>query len=229
MFLNREDAAKALLRRLKAYKGRKNAVIVAIPRGGVVIGAALAKALHLPLDIILTKKIGHPLMPEYAIGVVDLSSQAIDEAVVERDHIRPEYVQGEIERIRALLKKRYAAYRGSRAPVPLKAKTVILVDDGIATGNTMAAAIGLLRLEQAKKIIAAVPVAPADAVEKLGRLADEVVCVLVPERFFAIGQFYETFEQVDDDEALRLLGNAGREKLKVEPSPSALSTQMRPP
>ena len=205
MFHDRADAAKQLAEKLSDYKNDKDALIVAIPRGGVVIGAVLARELHLPLDVILTKKIGHPFQPEFAIGVVDLTHEVIDQAIIERENIRPEYIRGEIARIRELLRHRYETYRGSRAPVPLDGKTAILADDGIATGNTMIAAIRLARGERARKIVVAVPVAPGDTLDRLRRLADEVVCALEPEEFMAIGQFYDSFEQVGDEEAVHLL------------------------
>ncbi len=208
IFQDRTEAAKILAKKLLAFKGRKDIVVVAIPRGGVVIGAILAKELSLPLDIVLTKKVGHPLVPELAIGVVNLGGEVIDKAVVERDRIPREYLEKEIASIRALLRRRYDFYRGGHAPVPLKDKTAIIADDGIATGHTMIAAIKLARHEGARAIIVAVPVGPRGAIERLGALADEVVCVLRPEAFWAIGEFYENFDQVSDEEAIRLLRGA---------------------
>lgn len=205
MFQDREDAARRLAGRLKGYAGRKDAVVAAIPRGGVVVGAVLAKALRLPLEVILTKKIGHPSQPEFAIGVVNLAHEVIDEDVVARERIPREYIRGEIARLRELLRRRYEEYRGGREPLTLKGRTVILVDDGVATGNTMAAAVRLARDEGAARVVVAVPVAPPDTLERLRALADEAVCLLAPESFMAIGQFYGDFEQVDDEEAMRLL------------------------
>ncbi len=205
IFRDRTHAAEALARPLAAYRRRKDAVILAIPRGGVVLGAVLARALELPLDVILTKKIGHPQSSEYAIGVVNLTSESIDEGVVERDGIPWSYVEGEVARIRALLRKRYRLYRGN-APAPsLTGKSAILVDDGIATGNTMAAAARLARQEGAKRVVVAVPVAPPQAVAALREAADEVVCLVQPDEFFGIGEFYDRFDQVEDEEAIRLL------------------------
>jgi len=208
MFSDREDAAARLAGLLERYKSDQDAVIVAIPRGGVVTGAVLARALRLPLDVILTKKIGHPLEPEYAIGVVNLSHEVLNQEVIKRDAIKPEYIRGEIARIRDLLRRRQVDYYGGREPVPLKGKTALIVDDGVATGNTMLAAIRLARDEGAKKVVVGVPVAPSDTLLRLREQADEVFCVLVPETFFAIGQFYDSFEQVGDAEAIRLLNEA---------------------
>lgn len=205
MFADRVDAARRLAGRLKAYEGRKDAVVAAIPRGGIVIGAVVAKALRLPLEALLTKKLGHPLQPEYAIGVVNLSHELIDEEVVEREGISDEYIRGEVARLRELLRRRHEAYHAGREPIALAGKTVILVDDGLATGRTMEAAVRLAREEGAAAVVVAVPVAPADTLERLRPSVDELVCLLVPGSFMAIGQFYRDFAQVDDEEAMRLL------------------------
>lgn len=205
MFEDREDAARRLAARLKAYEGRGDAVVAAIPRGGIVIGAVVAKALRLPLEALLTKKIGHPLQPEFAIGVVNLSHELIDEEVVERERIPREYILKEVARLRELLRRRHAQYHAGRAPIGFPGKTVILVDDGLATGRTMEAAVRLAREEGAAAVVVAVPVAPADTLERLRPAVDELVCLLVPASFAAIGQFYADFAQVEDEEAMRLL------------------------
>lgn len=205
MFADRRDAARELARWLARYKDAADAVVLAIPRGGVVIGAVLAEELGLPLDVVLTKKIGHPDNPEYAIGVVSLSGEIVDEAVVERESIPRAYLAGEIARLRAQLQKRRRLYRGGRPEIPLPGKTAIVCDDGIATGNTMLAAIRLARAAGAKKVVAAAPVGAPDSVAALSEAADEVVCVLQPEPFLAIGGFYRDFKQVEDEEAISLL------------------------
>lgn len=205
MFEDRKDAARRLAGGLQAYAGRKDAVVAAIPRGGVVVGAVLAHELRLPLEAVLTKKIGHPFQPEYAIGVVNLSHELIDEEIVEREGISRDYIRGEVARLRELLRRRHDAYRGGRESPPLKGRTVILVDDGVATGHTMLAAVRLARDEGAAKVVVAVPVGPPDTLEKLRAQADDVVCLLAPEQFMAIGQFYANFDQVDDEEAMRLI------------------------
>lgn len=204
-FIDRNDAGRRLAGKLAQYRGRPETLVLAIPRGGVVVGAVLARELALPLDVVLTKKIGHPDQPEYAIGVVDLESEVIDQAAVERDGIRPEYLRAEIERIRTLLRRRDAEYRAGRRPLDVAGKTIVLTDDGIATGNTVEAAIRLLRKRGAGRIVLAAPVAPADAAARLRSLADDLVCAMLPETFFAIGQFYDDFEQVHDEAAMALL------------------------
>lgn len=214
MFADRRDAAQALAGKLARYKAQKNAVILAIPRGGVVIGAVLAEELGLPLDVILTKKIGHPFNPEYAIGVVNLQGKLIDDALVAREGVSLSYIEGEISRIRAQLRKRYRLYHGDRPEIPLRGKTAIICDDGIATGNTMIAAIRLARREGAKNIVAAVPVGAPQSVAALRASADDAVCILEPENFAAISQFYGDFAPVEDDEAIRLLEGAARKSLR---------------
>jgi len=205
MFDDRADAARALAAKLARYKGRPDAAVLAIPRGGVAIGAVLAEALGLPLDVVLTKKIGHPANPECAIGVVNLRGEIIDEDVVERDAIPRSYLADEIARIRTLLRFRRRLYRGGHPEIPLAGKTVLVCDDGIATGNTMLAAVRVARAEGAKRIVVAAPVGAVDAVAALREEADEVVCVLEPQDFMAIGQFYRDFRQIEDEEARRLL------------------------
>jgi len=205
MFADRADAGRRLAARLTRYAGRRDAVVLGIPRGGVAVAAVVARELGLPLDVVLTKKIGHPHQPEFAIGVVDLEGEVLNRDLLERERIRPEYVRAEIEKIRALLRRREALYREGRPPLEVGGKTVLLVDDGIATGNTVLAAARLLRRRAAARVVVAAPVAPTEALERLRSEADEVVCVLEPPDFFAIGEFYEDFAQVSDERAIALL------------------------
>lgn len=205
MFTDRRGAAEALAKKLIRYKARKDTVILAVPRGGLAIGAVLADKLGLSLDIILTKKIGHPDNPEVAIGAVSLTGEAVDTALIERERIPAHDIASRIEWIRESLWQRYRMYRGASRPPSVAGKTVILTDDGAATGHTLLAAIELLRRDQAAKIVVAIPVAPPDTVELLESRVDEVVCLEVPLNFMAIGDFYEDFPQVSDDDALQLL------------------------
>lgn len=205
MYRDRDEAGRRLVESLSAYRGSRDAVVAAIPRGGVVVGAVVARALGLPLEALLTKKIGHPLQPEYAIGVVNLSHELVDEEVVEREGISDEYIRGEVARLRELLRRRHAAYHEGRAPLSLRGRTVILVDDGLATGRSMEAAVRLAREEGAVWVVVAVPVAPPETLSRLRPSVDELVCPLAPEDFRAIGQFYQDFTQVEDEEAMRLL------------------------
>jgi len=207
LFKNRFDAAERLAEKLQKYKAKKNVILLAIPRGALQIGNVLAKRLHLPLDIVLTKKIGHPYNSELAIGAVSLTSEIIDPQF--RD-VSKEYIKREIKELKAKLKERSQQYRG-RKPFPvLKDKIAILVDDGVAMGHTISAAIDFVRKEKPKKVVVAVPVGSKEAVARLQKKADEVICLSVPESFMAIGQFYAQFEQVEDEEAVRLLKEANK-------------------
>jgi len=200
IFKDRFTAGKLLAKELKKYKNKKDAIVLAIPRGGLQIGCSIAKELNLNLDIILTKKIGYPGNPEYAIGAVSLTSEIVEEQGISKD-----YIQNEIKNIRKSLKERYKKYLGKSKPQNLKNKIVILTDDGIATGKTMLLTIKLIKEQKPKKIIVAIPVGPIDNIELLKENADEVICLYSPENFFAIGEFYENFEQVSDEEAIKLL------------------------
>ena len=205
MFKNRIDAGRQLAEKLMKFKG-ENVVILAIPRGGLPLGEIIAKALKVPLDVSLTKKIGHPFNKEYAIGAVSLEGIILmDEIEVSKD-----YIEEETSRIRQKLKKRQDEYYKNRAPMNLEKKTVIVVDDGIATGNTILATADLIKKQKPNKIVVAVPVAPHSAIQKLkdSDNVDEVICLDTPNNFRAVGQFYENFEQVPDVEAIKLLEDA---------------------
>lgn len=205
MFHDRHDAAVRLAGKLSGYRGRRDALILAIPRGGLPIGAELARRLGLKLDVILTKKIGHPYNPEFAVGAVSLAGETVDPALVAREGIPADWIAAEIARIRESLRERYRLYHGSGEPAPVAGKTVILTDDGAATGRTMLVAADLLRRQGAARIVAAVPVAPPETVALLETRTDEVVCLAAPSSFMAIGEFYDDFSQVSDREAAEIL------------------------
>lgn len=208
MFRDREEAAGKLAEALAAYKDRREALVLAVPRGGLVIGKVLAMELGLELDALLVKKLGHPRDPEYAVGAVGLTGAWIDEEAVARQGVPVEGLRRDAERVRAALRERYKLYRGGREPPALKDREVILVDDGAATGWTLLAAVDLARREDPRKVVVAVPVASSAALTRLRRRADEVVCLVASDDFNAIGQFYERFEQVSDEEAIALLREA---------------------
>ncbi|RKS53728.1 putative phosphoribosyltransferase [Gillisia mitskevichiae] len=205
-FKDRKEAGQILAIKLQKYKD-DDAIVLAIPRGGVPLGYAIAKSLKLPLEVVLSKKIGHPLHKEYAIGAVTLKNRVLSDVT---SHISSEYIEMETKRIREKLKKRFHEYYGNRKPLPLKGHTLIVVDDGIATGNTILSTIEMLFEEKPHKMIVAIPVASNNALQKLqhSQYIDEVVCLLVPENFRAVGQFYQDFEQVDDATVARLLNEA---------------------
>lgn len=200
---DRKEAGLLLSEKLEKYQDT-DTIILAVPRGGVPIGYEIAKNLNLPLDIILSKKIGHPLNKEYAIGAVSLDSTIIDE----HPEVPNTYIEAEIKHLRELLQEKYAVYMGNRKPIDVKGKNVIIVDDGIATGNTLLASINMLRKNNPKKIIVAVPVVPADVVAIFQQKTDEFIYLMAPVDFGGVGRFYQDFEQVNDDEVIRMLGIA---------------------
>ncbi|MBF8963546.1 phosphoribosyltransferase [Pontibacter sp. FD36] len=201
---NRQVAAEMLADRLEHYKGRKG-VVLAIPRGGVPVAAPIAKRLDMPLDVIVSKKIGHPANPEFAIGAVSLEDVEVDN----RSDVPEEYIQAEVERIKTSLRQKYKLFMGDRQPVDLRDRIVIIVDDGIATGKTLLSTVNMARHKQPRKIIVAVPVAPQAAITQFEAIVDEVMCLLVPPFFQAVGQFYEEFGQISDEEVIRLLRQQG--------------------
>ena len=197
---NRKAAARLLAERLEKYRGERG-VVLAIPRGGVPVAAPIAQYLGMPLEVTLSKKIGHPANPEFAIGSVSLDSVQVDE----RADVPQEYIAAEVNRIREGLRQKYSLYMGNRKHVHLRDLVVILVDDGIATGKTLLATIELVKKELPRKIVVAVPVASPSAYDTISSLVDEVVCLLVPVSFQAVGQFYEEFSQVSDELVIKLL------------------------
>lgn len=204
MFQDRFEAGKKLAEALSEYKGKKNVLILAIPRGALQIGEVLHKELGAPLDVILTKKIPHPMSDEYAIGAVGLGGEYfVDPEAAEG--ISAEYIETQRARLAKLLEERYRKYHGEWKFPSLKGKIVLLVDDGIATGSTMLAAIHVVRKMGAKKIVVAVPVSPPEPLFRIKGEADEVVCLLTTADFFAIGQFYSEFPQLEDEEAIEIL------------------------
>ena len=206
-FKNRADAGRQLAAALTKYKGT-DAVILALPRGGVPVAAQVAKALHLPLDLALVRKIGAPGYPEVGIGaVVDGSNPQIvlNEDMLDTIPASRAYIEMAAKRELAELERRRAVYRTGKPPPAIAGRTVILVDDGIATGGTVRAALrGLARGDPTRRVLA-VPVAPFETIESLRREADEVVCLIAPVRFYAVGAYYEEFDQTGDDEVIRLL------------------------
>jgi putative phosphoribosyl transferase len=197
MFHDRLFAGLLLAEKLKKYRNDPG-VILAVPRGGVPVAYAVAKELGFPVEVILTKKIGHPINKEYAIGAASLT----DYFIIPHQDVTEEYIQKELLRVRARLKEMYTKFMGNKEPENLEGKTVIVIDDGIATGNTLLSTINVLRKSTPRKIIIGVPVASKNAVQKLSKEVDEVVAVMIPEEFHGVGAFYENFEQVSDEEVI---------------------------
>lgn len=200
---DRIEAGLLLAEKLKRYQN-SNSIILAVPRGGVPIGHEIAKKLHLPLDIVLSKKIGHPYNKEFAIGAVSLDSMIIDE----HSGVSNVYIDEEITRLRKLLKEKYELYMGNKEPMDIKDKNVILVDDGIATGNTLLASIKMLRKQKPAKIIVAVPVLPYATVPIFEKNTDEFIYLIASKSFRGVGGFYEEFNQVEDEEVIKILNVA---------------------
>jgi putative phosphoribosyl transferase len=205
IFSDRNDAALRLIPMLEKYKDERG-VVLAVPRGGVPLGYIIARNFNFPLELILTKKIGHPASPEYAIGAVGLEGEEIEN----RQDVPEEYLRNEIARIRQSLHARNKKFMGERKPVDLENKIVIIVDDGIATGHTILAAIRMIKKKHPKKIVVAVPVAPYSAIRKFKQIADDFICLHTPEDFLSVGQFYEDFSEVSDEEVIELLHAAYR-------------------
>ena len=207
MFRNRQHAGELLALQLERYRGQPQTVLLALPRGGVPVAAVLARELRLPLEVLAVHKLGAPRQPELAIGAV----AGDDLVVLDHDAIASMGIsQGEmdsaIERERAELVRRRRAYEGP--PFVLRGETVILVDDGLATGYTMLAAARFVRRQEPARIVIAVPVAPRETLEMLRAEVDELFCVEVPRRMVAIGMFYGDFSQVTDEQVREALGRS---------------------
>jgi predicted phosphoribosyltransferase len=200
---DRIEAGLLLSEKLKKYKN-SNSIVLAIPRGGVPVGYEIAKKLHLPLDVILSKKIPHPYNKEFAIGAVTLDSVIIDE----HPDVPKSYIDKEVIRLREVIRNKNLQYRGYMPAPNLKDKNIILVDDGIATGNTMLATIKMLRKYSPNKIIVAVPVCPTDVLEKFNSIVEEFDCLIASSYFRGVGGFFYQFEQVDDQDVSHLIQDA---------------------
>ncbi len=214
IFENRVEAGKKLASALQ--KAEKKAIVLAIPRGGVVVGYEIAHALNIPLDVIITRKIGAPGNPELAIGAVaEDGTYLLDKSTVEMLRVPQDYIEGEVENQKMEIKRRLKRYRGN-APTPqLSNREIIVVDDGVATGSTLKAALRYLRKIGAKNLIVAIPVGPPDTVKELRQMADQVICLLTPEPFYAIGEFYRDFAQTEDEEVINLL-QRNRDEMKTK-------------
>ncbi len=208
VFTNRQHAAARLAEALAAYKGR-NPLILAIPRGAVAMGQYLAHELGGELDVVLVRKLRAPFNPEFALGSIDESGWTYVADYAESAGGTPAYLEREKQDQLDILRARRAQYTPLRPPIDPAGRIVIVVDDGLATGATMIAALHGLRQRKPARLVCAVPVAPADTLEKIRPCADEVICLSTPEFFRAVGQFYADFPQVEDYEVIEILREAG--------------------
>lgn len=207
LFHDRYDAGKRLAEKLEAYRGQ-NVEVFALPRGGVPLGAEIAGSLKVPLNLIITKKIGHPHNPEYAVGAVsEMGSVVYNQDEI--SEISPLWLEQEIKNLREEINRRRSVYLPGRCPTDLGGKTVVIVDDGIATGYTMAAAIEDLKKTKPTKIVVAIPVVPEEIALRIAGSVDELVSLRI-EKFYlgAVGSYYENFSQLQDAEVIALLSSS---------------------
>ncbi|HEY3203519.1 MAG TPA: phosphoribosyltransferase [Thermoanaerobaculia bacterium] len=212
LFRDRRDAGRLLAEKLTEYAHRRDVVVLALPRGGVPVAYEVARALEAPLDVFLVRKLGLPGHEELAIGAIATGGvQVLNENVLDRFHVPERIVSTIVAREDAELQRREQAYRGGRAPHPVRGKTVILIDDGLATGSSMRAAVIALRQRGPSRIVVGVPVAPPETCREFQEVVDKIVCATTPQPFYAVGQWYEDFAQTTDEEVRELLALAREE------------------
>jgi putative phosphoribosyl transferase len=211
-FPNRTEGGRGLARELSHYAGRNDVVVLALPRGGVPIGFEIACALHAPLDVFLVRKLGVPHYPELAMGAIASGgTRVLNETVLEQLQIPIEDIEAVAEREQRELERREQAFRNGRPPVPVSNQICILVDDGLATGSTMRAAVMALKKQTPLRCVIAVPVASAETCAEFEPLVDEVLCLYTPEPFIAVGRWYDDFMQLSDEEVREYLNRAMNE------------------
>jgi len=205
LFKDRNDAGRQLGVALYKFKEAPKTLVIGLPRGGVVVAYEVAKALHLPLDVIVPRKIGAPDNPELAIGAIAGDTVQLDQALIAHLQVSPSFIEEEIVAERKEAERRLALFRKGKPSQDFTGFTILLVDDGIATGSTMRASIAYLKKMKAKHIVVAVPVGPPDTLAELKETVDEVICPYTPSSFYAVGQFYQNFPQTQDSEVIQLL------------------------
>lgn len=208
LFRDRCDAGRQLVAKLDKYQSGKDLIVLGLARGGMVTAAELASGLNVPLNVLVVRKIGAPGNEELALGAITEDGEGIFNAdLIAILGVSSDYLKKEIEQQKKILHSRLASYRGKTPPPELKGKTVLLVDDGIATGASMRVAIKSVRSAGAKKIVLAVPVAAPETLRKISKEVDEVICLHTPVFFESVGSFYREFDQTSDEEVIRLLSH----------------------
>jgi putative phosphoribosyl transferase len=210
-FPNRAEAGRYLARLLADYRGRHDAIVLALPRGGVPIGYEIARQLGLPLDVLVVRKLGIPQQPELGIGAIASGGvRVLNRQTIDALAIPPRIIETVAANELRELERRERAYRGDRSPLDVKDRTVILADDGLATGATMRAAIRAVKARGAREVVVTVPVGTPEACLDMEQEADLVLCATTPEPFYAVGLWYEDFSQLTDDDVRDLLDKANR-------------------
>lgn len=206
IYKDRKDAGKQLAEKLTLYRDKADVIVLGLPRGGVTVAYEIARVLHCPLDILIVRKIGFPGDPELAVGAVsETGSVVFNEDIVSRYRVNREYLERETARQKEEIARRVTLYRGGTGVPNLAGKTVILVDDGVATGATAKAAISTLKQEKIANLVVALPVATQEAQRNIAPLVDEWVCLQTPVGFRAVGQYYSDFSQVEDEDVVAML------------------------
>lgn len=206
-FVDRRDAGERLAQALERY-AEADAVVLAIPRGGVVVGEVVARALGAPLDVVVPRKIGAPANPELGLGAIAPGVRVLDERMLRTLDVSERYLEREIAEQEREIGRRERVYRQDRPPVDVRGRVAIVVDDGVATGGTAVAALRWARARGAERVVLAVPVAPPQSLERLRTEADEVVVLATPSPFLAVGEWYRSFDQTTDAEVIDALGRA---------------------
>jgi putative phosphoribosyl transferase len=207
VFADRAEAGRALAEALGQFAG-EDAVVLAIPRGGVEVAVEVSRAHRWPLDTVIPRKVRAPQNPELGLGAIAPGVRVLDEGMLRSLRVDEAYLEEEIAVQEEEIRRRSEAYREGRPPVSIRDRVAIVVDDGVATGGTAAAALRWARSQGARRVVLAVPVAPAEAVERLAEESDQVVCLSSPEPFLAVGQWYASFPQTSDQEVRSLLEEA---------------------
>jgi putative phosphoribosyl transferase len=212
---NRADAGRVLAGSLRAYAGRRDVIVLGLPRGGVEVAFEVARALRVPLDVMLVRKLGAPGHEELAMGAIGIGgARVLNDDVIAGLGITDQVIQQVTEREQEELRRRQREYRGDRPGPKIAGQVVILVDDGLATGATMRAAVAAVRQLGPQRVIVAVPVAPPETIREVARDVDEVICPLAPPEFFGVGQWYDDFEQTSDQRVRHLLEAAWTAQLQ---------------